>query len=239
MKLIAYVEPERIHELREAGGYFSHDREPDKVATLCREFALPYSPEFVSIAALDDDDDVHQSDQQTSKAYGIPLLLKRGAVLPHLRIACSDDIHNVAVEQRGDSVALFDLSSSSDSEKVERLESAVSMRFNAAYAEARMYSSLSWDAHVEALLSPEENDPLTQAGLWPDEEEQEIQMQVVTTVLNEREYSGEYEVRGEVITVFLGHGKKSTQLGGHKKSPATLAGILLRELAEAEEREKR
>jgi hypothetical protein len=239
MKLIAYVEPERLHELHEPGGYFSHDCEPEKVATLCREFALRYGPEFVSIAALADDDDVHQSDQQTSKAYGIPLLLKTGAVLPHLRIACSDDIHNVAVEQRGDSVALFDLSSSSDSEKVQRLERAVSMRSNADYAEARMYSGLSWDAHVERLLSPEENDPLTQAGLWSDEEEQEIQMQVVTTILNGREYSGAYEVRGEIITVFLGHAKKSTQLGGHKNNPDTLAAILLRELAEAEERATR
>lgn len=239
MKLIAYVEPERLHELHEPGGYFSHDAEPDRVATLCREFAVPYSPEFVSIAVLGDNDDVHQSSQQTSKGYGIPVLLKTNAALPHLRIACSDDIHNVAVEQRGDSVALFDLSSSSDCEKVERLERAVSMRSNAAYAEARMYGSLSWDAHVETLLSPEENDPVTQAGLWSDEEEQEIQMQVVTTILNGREYSGEYEVRGEVITVFLGHAKKSTQLGGHRKQPDTLARILLRELAKAEEREPR
>ena len=129
MKLIAYIDPERLHELHEPGGYLSHDFDADKVALLCREFALPYSPEFVSIAVLADDDDVHQSNQQTSKAYGIPVLLKTGAVLPQLIIACSDDIHNVAVGQRGDSVALFDLSSSSDSEKVQRLATVVSMRF--------------------------------------------------------------------------------------------------------------
>jgi hypothetical protein len=180
---------------------------------------------------------VHQSNQQTSKAYGVPLLLKTDAVLPGLRIACSDDIHNVAVEQRRKSVALFDLSIGSDSEKLQQLERAVSVRSDAVYAEARMYSGLSWDAHVEALLSPEENDAVTQAGLWLDEEEQEIQMQIVTTILNGREYSGEYEVRGEVVTVFLGHAKKSTQLGGHRKQPDTLARILLRDLAEAEEQE--
>jgi hypothetical protein len=239
MKLIAYVEPERLHELHEPGGYFSHDCEPDKVAILCQEFSLPYSPEFVSIAALADDDEVHQPNQQTSKAYGIPLLLKTDAVLPHLRIVCSDDIHNVAVEQRGDSVALFELWSRSDSEKLQQIERAVSMRSNAPYAEARMYSGLSWDAHAMALLSPEENDPLTQGGLWTDDEEQEIQMQVVKTVLNGREYSGEYEVRGKIITVFLGPAKKSTQLGGHRKAPYTLARILLRELAETEQREMR
>jgi hypothetical protein len=164
------------------------------------------------------------------------LLLKTGAVLPYLRIACSDDIHNVAVEQRGDRVGLFDLSSSSDSEKVEQLENAVSMRSEANYAEARMYEGLRWGAHVERCLSPEENDPLTQAGLWQDDEEEEIPMQVVTIVLNGREYSGEYEVRGDVITVFWGHEKKSTQLGGHKENPHTLARVLLRELAEAERR---
>ena len=67
----------------------------------------------------------------------------------------------------------------------------------------------------------------------------EIEMRAVTTISNGRQYLGEYEVRGGVITVFLGATRKSTQLGGHKNNPDTLACILLRELAEAEEQETR
>src|SRR5205807_6279958 len=148
-----------------------------KIVQLCNEFSLPYSESFVSIAVLGGNDDVHANGE-----YGIPLLLKIDDVLPLIRVICSDDIQNVADNKRGHEVLLEDCFSASLTEKMRMLADAVSKRSNARYAEARIYEVLR-KAHVDHSLSPEENDPITQAGMWSGEEEEEIPMRSLTIEL--------------------------------------------------------
>ena len=170
IKLVAYISPDRMHELDEPSGYWSHDDFPDKVAQLCHEFSLPYSARFVSIAVFSGTDEVHQAALNTMKAYGTPVLLKSDAVLPLITIVCSDDIQNVAVYRRGHEVLLEDLSGESPLYKAKMLGDAVTKKSNASYAEARIFDSLKRKAHVDRLLSREENDPFSQLGLWPNAE---------------------------------------------------------------------
>jgi len=58
-------------------------------------------------------------------------------------------------------------------------------------------------------------------------------MQSLSVELKGQHYSGEYEIHGNLITVFHGSAKKSTQLGGHSGRPERLARILLLELVNA------
>jgi hypothetical protein len=165
IKLFACIESHRQHELDEENGYWSHDEFPAAVASLCEEFSLPYSQKFVSIAVIGSRDD----ESIVCPAFGESVLLNSDAVLPLIQIGCSDDIQNVAEGKRGSGVLLKDLSNVSTPGKIGALEAAVAKRSNAKYAEARIHVGLKRE-HVAPGWRSEEDDPISQAGLWPDKE---------------------------------------------------------------------
>jgi hypothetical protein len=162
IKLVAGIEPEYIHELDEESGYFSHrgdGRYSHRVARLCKRSSIPYSPRFVSIAVLSEGDD-----ESAVQPFGEPVLLNIDAVLRLLKLICSDDIQNVADNNRGKEVLLKDLSELPDQEKIRVLQEAVAKRSNAAYAEARIYEALKRE-HTKPGWSNREKDPFSKLGL--------------------------------------------------------------------------
>lgn len=149
-------------------GQFSHDDEADDVRQFCLQWRLPYSERFRSIFVYrqGEDPDPPSGLATALNGYGTPFLLKSEAVLPDLRVVCSQDIQNAAanaVEHPSRAETIYrefeDLTTIdvNDREKREAaLHRGLDRRQRSKYVEARVFRALSRADVVRRLPSDTE-----------------------------------------------------------------------------------
>jgi len=148
---LLFVTRSDVASIEALEGKPSHDDEPEKVARFCADWSLPYSREFRSIFIYYKGEAFDPAGASI-KAYGNPFLLNEETVLAELEIACSQDIHNAAVNgidtpqlAERNSKRFEDLSAipADDLEaRREALLRALARRERGQYVEARIFRAL-------------------------------------------------------------------------------------------------